>query len=360
MGKVRIGFMGVGQDCFEEEFSHVCRCWGEHGECWRLEWGDLGLERWCRDFRPNLLVLHIRDGGGGGMGMGYERLEGLRVLAPVRVLQWVGHSGLSDLGFRAILDRARGCDWTLCSDWSLVDRLGSILGGGVCVGYMPIGYGEPDYFGGGPGSGGGGVLVLGSDWYGGDLGSDWDRYRYRKGLEGGIERRVLGLGLGLGFRDVLGFVGGGWSLSYGRVWTVPRSGSGLLLRGADVLVVHTYYAGVRGHVPSWLWLAMGSGRPVVVRRVEGLEELVVHGEHCLMWDTVRECEIMVGRLLSDRSLGERIGLRGYELVRGLHRWEDRIGVLWGQLGLEGGSYRVVSSGTGGSRLRLGLARLRSG
>lgn len=93
---------------------------------------------------------------------------------------------------------------------------------------------------------------------------------------------------------------------------------------AKVALNVNHYNDVESYYSDRQLIAMASGRPVVCRRVPGLEREFKDGIHCLSYELPNELVDAVKRLLDDQALAARIGAEGRAEVMRNHSWYSRF------------------------------------
>lgn len=81
---------------------------------------------------------------------------------------------------------------------------------------------------------------------------------------------------------------------------------------------------VKRYYSDRLLIAMASGRPVVAKRIPGIEEDFIDGLHLVLYDTDADLVGKVRALLSDEHLRKHIGKEGRAAILKSHTWFNRI------------------------------------
>lgn len=135
------------------------------------------------------------------------------------------------------------------------------------------------------------------------------------------EEAVLAL-LGAGV-DV-GVVGGGWPAGFPVAGSCHVKAQHHVYRRAKAVLSVSNFNDIELYYSDRQLIAMASGRPVLAKRVPGLEREFEDGRHLVMFDGPEDLVPKALSLLADPARQEAVGLAGREEVVRNHTWWSRL------------------------------------
>jgi len=121
-----------------------------------------------------------------------------------------------------------------------------------------------------------------------------------------------------------GIVGKGWKGDIPVVGRCERHQQISVYRRSKVILSINNFNEARRYYSNRLFVALSSGRPVVCRRVPGIEEDLSDEGNCALYTTPEELVQAVKDFISDPSTRERVGAAGRMLVLSRHTWFQRV------------------------------------
>lgn len=122
----------------------------------------------------------------------------------------------------------------------------------------------------------------------------------------------------------VGVVGHGWPQGTPVVGACTRAQQHHIYRKAKVILSINNYHNVERYYSNRMFVALVSGKPVVARKVPGIEKDFTHKEHCYIYEKPDHLVSYVKMLLANPKERERVGQNGKALAYRWHTWFNRV------------------------------------
>lgn len=121
-----------------------------------------------------------------------------------------------------------------------------------------------------------------------------------------------------------GIVGKGWPSNFPMVGHCSRNQQVQIYRRAKVVLSINNYNTVRRYYSNRQFVALASGRPVVVKTVPGIQDDFKDGEDCVFYTKPKHLPKIVESILEDPTWAYQLGCGGRSVVLERHTWFSRI------------------------------------